>query len=137
MVSLHLNNSALQLNEPLFEEHDMLWNISPTFEMYEKWSGKTLSCSVKEVTGNYIKALDGDMGHLEDFIIDTKTWVISSIVVDIKNWWPTKKVLIWPLWVDRVDLIGSIVFVDLPQDYIKNRPEFEHKTFSKPEAAGL
>ena len=104
--------------------------LSPTLEIYKKWSDKPSSCSVREVTGNYIQALDGDMGHVEGFIIDSKTWVISSIMVDTKNWWPAKKVLISPLWVDRVNVISSTVFVDLPQDFIKNSPEFKRKAFS-------
>jgi sporulation protein YlmC with PRC-barrel domain len=104
--------------------------LSPPIEIYEQWLNKVSTCSIQQVINSYIKALDGDIGHVEDFIFDTNTWIISSMVVDTKNWWPAKKVLIAPLWIDRVDLIASTVLVDLPRDFIKSSPEFNRKAFA-------
>ncbi len=39
---------------------------------------------------------DGRLGHLEDFVIDDLAWSIRSLVVDTRNWWPGKRVLIEP-----------------------------------------
>jgi len=33
--------------------------------------------STEHVTGHHIQALDGEIGHVEDFIIDDETWAIS------------------------------------------------------------
>jgi hypothetical protein len=35
-----------------------------------------------QVTGYYIGANDGEIGHVEDFIIDDESWSIRYIVVD-------------------------------------------------------
>jgi hypothetical protein len=42
--------------------------------------------SAHEVTGFYIEATDGDIGHVEDFIIDDESWEIRYMVVDTQNW---------------------------------------------------
>jgi sporulation protein YlmC with PRC-barrel domain len=44
--------------------------------------------SVRNVTGYYIEATDGDLGHVEDFIVDTGEWALRYMVVDTRNWWP-------------------------------------------------
>jgi sporulation protein YlmC with PRC-barrel domain len=81
--------------------------------------------SVKEVTGYYIEARDGDIGHVEDFIIDDESWEIRYLVVDTKNWWPGKQVLISPEWIERVSWSDSRVYVDLSREAIKSGPEFD------------
>ncbi len=81
--------------------------------------------STKEVIGYYIQAQDGDIGHVEDFIIDDETWQIRYIVVDTVNWWPGKKVLVSPQWIERLDWAQSKVYVDLRRETIKSAPEFD------------
>ena len=80
--------------------------------------------STREVTGYYIDALDGDIGHVDDFLIDDETWTIRYLVVDTKNWWPGKKVLISPEWIRSVSWSETKVFVDLSREAIKNGPEY-------------
>jgi len=35
--------------------------------------------SMKDVTGYTIQATDGEIGHVDDFIIDDETWVIRYL----------------------------------------------------------
>jgi len=42
--------------------------------------------SARDVTGYYIAALDGDIGHVGDFLIDDRAWAIRYLVVDTRNW---------------------------------------------------
>lgn len=81
--------------------------------------------STKEVIGYYIEAKDGDIGHVEDFIIDDQSWAIRYMVVDTVNWWPGKKVVVAPQWIKRVSWAQSRVYVDLARDSIKNAPEYD------------
>lgn len=80
--------------------------------------------STDEVNGYHIQTKDGSIGHVEDFIIDDETWAIRYLVIDTKNWWPGKKVLISPNWIERVSWNESKVFVDLSQEIIKQSPEY-------------
>ena len=50
--------------------------------------------STHDVSGHHIQAKDGEIGHVEDFIIDDETWMIRYLIVDTLNFWEGKKVLI-------------------------------------------
>lgn len=80
--------------------------------------------STHEVRGYHIQAKDGEIGHIEDFIIDDETWAIRYLIIDTQNWWPGKKVLLSPKWINRVSWGESKAFIDLPRDTIKQSPEY-------------
>ena len=84
--------------------------------------------STDSVQGHNIQALDGEIGHIEDFIIDDETWAIRYLVVDTKNWWAGKKVLVSPQWIERVDWSESKVFVNLSRETIKESPEYTEES---------
>ena len=81
--------------------------------------------STREVIGYYIEARDGDIGHVEDFILDDATWAIRYMVVDTRNWWPGKQVLVAPQWVTEIRWGDTQVQVDMTREQIKNSPEFD------------
>jgi uncharacterized protein YrrD len=81
--------------------------------------------SVRNVTGYYIEATDGDLGHVEDFIVDTSPWAIRYMIVDTRNWWPGKKVLVSPEWIREVSWPESRVYVDMTKDAIQQAPEYD------------
>jgi uncharacterized protein YrrD len=85
--------------------------------------------STSEVKGYQIHATDGEIGEVEDFIMDDNSWTMRFMVVDTGNWFPGKKVLISPRWIRDMKWANSAVYVDLPADAIKNSPEYD---FSKP-----
>ena len=84
--------------------------------------------STKTVTDYHIEATDGDIGHVEDFVIDDETWAIRYLVVNTRNWWPGKKVLISPQWIDRVSWTDSRVYVSVSRETIKNAVEYSDET---------
>ncbi|HEY7166522.1 MAG TPA: PRC-barrel domain-containing protein [Candidatus Binatia bacterium] len=86
---------------------------------------------VNEVIGHNIEAKDGGIGHVDDFIIDDETWEIRYLIVDTGNWWPGKKVLIAPEWIETVNWIDSKVHIDLSSDAIKSSPEFDPRTLTR------
>jgi hypothetical protein len=65
------------------------------------------------VSGYYIEAVDGGIGHVEDVIVDGEAWAIRYILVDTANWWPGKKAMISPEWIREVSWSDSRVYVDL------------------------
>jgi len=80
--------------------------------------------STHDVAGHHIQATDGEIGHVEDFIVDPETWAIRYLIVSTRNWWPGKKVLISPQWIDRLSWNESKVFVGLSRETIKKSPEY-------------
>jgi hypothetical protein len=81
--------------------------------------------STREVAGYAIMARDGEIGHVDDFLIDDESWAIRYLAVDTGNWLPGRKVLIPPPWIDRVSWTEERVWVDLPRDAIKGAPEWD------------
>jgi uncharacterized protein YrrD len=79
--------------------------------------------SAKEVIGYNLKAKDGEIGHVQDFLFDDESWRIQYIVADTSNWWFSKKVIISPSSVKNVDWADRLVHVGLSRDSIQNSPE--------------
>jgi hypothetical protein len=84
--------------------------------------------STHEVTGYHVHAADGEIGHVEDFIIEDETWAIRYLVIDTRNWWPGKKVLVSPRWIESVSWSGQEVLVNLPREIIQQAPEYTNET---------
>ncbi len=91
---------------PVFEQHDHLR-------------------SMREVLGYHIAATDGDIGHLEDLIVDVEQWTLPRIVVDTRNVLPGKKVLLQPTDIDRISWGERSVFVGLTTEQVRGSPTFE------------
>ena len=118
---------------PLYSTGPYLWGFSPYLVRdRQKWKvsnpGKKAwdshLRSTNEVSSYHIQASDGEIGHINDFIIDDETWAIRYLIIDTRNWWPGKKVLISPQWIERVSWIESKVLVNLPLEAIKRSPEY-------------
>jgi len=88
-------------------------------------SGDPSLRSARNVMGYYIEALDGDIGHVEDFLVDDNEWAIRYMIVDTRNWWPGKKVVVSPEWIKRVSWPDSRVYVDLTKSAIKESPAYD------------
>lgn len=81
--------------------------------------------STKKVTGYNIKATDGEIGDVEDFILDETKWEIDFLQVDTGKWLPGKKVLISPKLINEIDWETSTVSVQTSVEFIKSSPEHE------------
>jgi uncharacterized protein YrrD len=105
---------------PYIERNREKWNDFTRDE--KKWDHHLRSSH--EVTGYHIQAKDGELGHVEDFIIDDETWAIRYLIVNTSNWWAGKKVLVSPQWIERVSWGEKKVFINLSRETIKQSPEY-------------
>ncbi len=80
--------------------------------------------STTEVTGYHVHATDGDIGHVQDFLIDDASWGIRYLIVDTSNWWVGQHVLISPYAVRSVDWSERHVRLDLTREKIKSSPSW-------------
>jgi len=82
--------------------------------------------STKEMLGYAIEAPDTSIGHVEDFIVDQETWTIRYLVIDTSNWLPaSRKVIVSPMWAERIDWGNGSVYVKVSSDQIKQSPEYD------------
>ena len=84
--------------------------------------------SIEAVTGYHIHASDGEIGHVEDFLVDDTDWSIHYLVVDTKNWWPGKKVLISPRSAQSVNWTDRLVNLNVDRQRVKDSPTCDAST---------
>ena len=80
--------------------------------------------SSETVTGYHVEATDGEIGHLDGFIVDDELWAIRYLEVKTRNWLPGKKVLFAPAWILRVSWMDSKLYAFLSREEIKSAPEY-------------
>lgn len=90
----------------------------------EKEKGSHLR-SAGEVTGYTVQAKDGDIGHVDDFVVDDQEWVIRYLVEDMRKWLPGRKVLLSPMWVKEVRWSDNRIAVDLTRQEVEKSPPFD------------
>lgn len=94
------------------------------------------SCAA--VIGYHIHATDGEVGHVDGFLIDDETWAIRYLVVNTSNWWMGHKVLIAPQWIGGVHWSDQAVTVDLTREAVKAAPVYDPSTeMDRQREAGL
>jgi sporulation protein YlmC with PRC-barrel domain len=110
----------------------IIYPTAPPPESYEaerlasdRPSGDTHLRSARDVSGHGIQATDGELGHVEDFLIDEQTWAIRYLVVDPRNWWPGHFVVISTEWIIAVHWNDSTVQVDVDKETVRNAPGFD------------
>ena len=81
--------------------------------------------SSADFTGHHIHATDGDIGHVDDLLVDDHTWAIRYLVVDTSNWWGGHRVLVAPQWIDAVSWPQAKVTVDLTREAIRTAPTYD------------
>jgi uncharacterized protein YrrD len=80
--------------------------------------------STEALTGYAIEATDGELGHVDDFIVDDETWAIRYLVIDTRNWWPGKKVLVSPRWIEQISWSEEKIVFNLSRKSIQQAPEY-------------
>ena len=84
--------------------------------------------SIEAVTGCHIHASDGDIGHIENFLVDDASWTIHYLIVDTKNWWPGKHVLLSPHAVQDISYLEHKIRLTVSRDQVLASPAWEPST---------
>ncbi|RDV24455.1 PRC-barrel domain containing protein [Alteromonas aestuariivivens] len=89
------------------------------------------SCS--EIIGYDLATLDGEIGHISDFLVEESGWQIKALVVDTHNWLPGgKKLLLMPADILSFDWSTHKVNVNLAREALLARPEIETDRLDDP-----
>ncbi len=84
--------------------------------------------SAHEIIGYHIKAGDGEIGHIDDIIMEDMTWRFQYVIIDTRNWLPSKHVLIDIGWIEKISWIDRLAEVDLSKEQIRIAPVFDPHT---------
>ena len=109
-----------------FDPHRPLPPLYDTSRDDKRDNDNQLRSSV-QVSGYRIDAEDGEIGHVEDFVVDDQYWKIRYLEINTRNWWPGKHVLLNPAWIEQLNWPEKTVSVDLSRDDILNAPAYDPK----------
>jgi uncharacterized protein YrrD len=80
--------------------------------------------SSREVIGYRVKAADGRIGHVEDFLYIEGSWHVRYLEVDTRNWIGGRHVLVSPRWVQSISWDDRSLSLDLAVDLVRSAPEY-------------
>lgn len=88
--------------------------------------------SVSSLKGASLKAIDGEIGRVEDCFFDDRAWAIRYLVVDTGEWLASRKVLISPYSVTPPLRGEGVIDVALTREKIRMSPDVDtHKPVSR------
>jgi PRC-barrel domain len=64
-------------------------------------------------------------GRPRDFLIEDADWSIHYLVVDTKNWWPGKKILVSSRSAGEIDWTDRLVNLDVDRQKVKDSPAYD------------
>ena len=81
--------------------------------------------SIKKSTGYHLHARDGEIGHVDDFLIGQESWRIRYLLVDTSNWIGGRSVIVSPEAVEGIDKDKGLLHINADRRAIKQAPELE------------
>ncbi len=126
-----------------------LWGVMPPAPLFDKRiikddnntadvkrdNGDLHLRSTNRITGYHIHATDGEIGHVNDFVIDDKTWQILYFVIDTHNWIGGKKVLIAVENIKEIIWEESKVTINISTAAVRDCKSFHESKYNHPESA--
>ena len=74
--------------------------------------------------GFHLHASDGEIGHVDDFLVDP-SWKVAYLVVDTSNWVGGKSVLVSPTAIANIDVEKQEIRVRLTRKEIEKSPSID------------
>jgi PRC-barrel domain protein len=88
--------------------------------------------SIKQLYGDKLGTLDGEIGRAKDFYFDDEKWAVRYVVVDTGSWLSGRLVLISPYAFGNFYQEGDCLRLNLTREQIENSPSIEsHKPVSR------
>jgi hypothetical protein len=81
--------------------------------------------SCNAVKGYHIHASDGEIGHVQGFLVDDSTWAIRYLIANTSNWWVGHQVLVSPEWIAEVSWPRATVNTSLDRQAIRDAPPYD------------
>jgi sporulation protein YlmC with PRC-barrel domain len=78
--------------------------------------------STRYTRGSEVRAIDGPIGHVRDFVIDEDSWSITGLVVEFGPLFDLKKVLVPCEWVSEISDEDAIVKLRATSEKVRNAP---------------
>jgi hypothetical protein len=81
--------------------------------------------SFDAIKGYRLRATDGEIGRVENFLIERVDWSIQYLIVVAGSWLTGKEVLLAPYAVTRIDWLNREILLNVSRDQVKNSPPWD------------
>lgn len=81
--------------------------------------------SLKDLEHSAVRATDGEIGHVVDFLLDDAHWAVRYLVVEMGGLFNERRVLLSPIAVRDVDWSARQFHVALTIDNVKDSPDVD------------
>lgn len=78
-----------------------------------------------EVVGYRMRAQDGEVGKVRDFVVEDPGWMIRYVDVATGNWLSGRDVLFACPWIEGIDWFGGEVMIALDREAIETAPAYD------------
>ncbi len=126
----YAGGSAAVMNLPPIVDEEIIKENDPNENAED---GDPHLRSSERVTGYYIHATDGDIGHIKDFIVNNKTWIITDLVIDTHNWLGGKRILMPVRHVKDIQWDNFKIILDVSKKYLEDCTIFNEPSFVFPQ----
>lgn len=81
--------------------------------------------STQAITGYHIQASDGEIGHVDDFLISDETWRVRYLRLDTSNWIGGRTVMVRADELQWIDRNAGKLHVGLTRERVKRGPTLD------------
>ncbi len=81
--------------------------------------------SSRRVLGYSVRAQEGEIGQIADFLLDPLDWIIRYLVIDTGDWLQGRQVLLAPMWIEELSWVRGEAYTELRRETIEASPEYE------------
>ena len=81
--------------------------------------------STRALGGYGVRGVDGDVGHVDGFLVDDGSWALPYVVVNTLHWWRPGRVHVPTEWIAWMSWIELAVHLDLPVERIASAPDYD------------
>jgi sporulation protein YlmC with PRC-barrel domain len=81
--------------------------------------------SSQTVKGYHIMTAEGELGFVENLIVDDKSWTIRYLVIDAVYGLDGKKILVAPDWIDAISWSERYMAVKIEKEKMRACPNFD------------
>ena len=111
-------------DRPAANSIDLLWWAIATAVLVAANPEAMMLHKTSRVRGFHMHALDGAIGHVDDFLFD-EGCAIRYLIVDTSNFIGGKWVMISTAAIKKIDSPNKEIYVNLSRDQIKKSPSVE------------
>jgi hypothetical protein len=72
-----------------------------------------------------MRANNGEIGRVDDFLLDTKTWKTKYLVINTQNWLEdVGYTLISPAWIEKIKWNDKLIYLDFCKELVAESPRY-------------